>query len=1135
MMVTFVSQCEKKALSRTRRVLDAFADRIGDNTWQTVITQEGLLAVKKLLRNTASKNTAVSCHWIRSRARSELVWVVGNKNKFDRQGRVPVNQTDLEVAQYMDKSIFKTLPIIRSASSIAALFHDFGKATILFQKKLNPKEITVNHEPYRHEWISYRLFQTFVGQVTDDSQWLNNLSEIDGSHFPACYKDSPDNSFEFGLSKLPCFARLVAWLILTHHKLPLYPKWKEKTINLPSLPDLKNIDLWLDNEFVPLWNSPNCRDDDQQNRIKENWSLCDLPNKSSQWRAKACELASEAQVKLRPWLKSDTDWLHHDLFSTHLSRLSLILADHYYSSLSQAEAYEKGAEQWRNSNYKIYANTHWVNDKKQYKQQLDEHLTGVAKHVIDITNALPRLNSALKSLEPNSELTENVAYDEKNIEKKKEQKNKYGWQDNARKEVNKISRETIQNGFFGINMASTGLGKTRANAKIMTALGQQTGRIRFSVALGLRVLTLQTGRAFQSELKLTDKDLAIAVGGSAVKQLFENEQNQEKEEKQKEIANEQKAPKKNNEDTPEGNGSASSKDLIDSCLSIYHEGTEKLHSLSKWTKMQKGLDDLISAPVLVSTVDHLILATEGTKGGRQIPATLRLLTSDLVLDEPDDFGLHDLPALCRLVHWAGMLGSRVLLSTATIPPALVYALFQAYQSGWGHYARANLESWNGETICAWFDEQNTASAAYKDFDSFKTHHKQFVDKRITYLGQLPPKRKAEIVDLKRTDDQNIDQCLANTIQEKAIQLHHAHSIDKEGKTLSIGLVRMANINPLVAVAKALLAIEVEHRETNIYYCIYHSRYPLAIRSFIENKLDKVLNRKEPDVIWERKEIKKVIEMYPQVKHHIFIVLASPVAEVGRDHDYDWAIVEPSSMRSIIQLAGRILRHRDVVPRSANVLLLNENYRTIKGKSICYTRPGFESSGMKLKNHELREILVDKQYEKITAMQRIALPEDYENGFEVQYENLVLLEHKALAFYLKKAKSWWKNHPHWCGEVQRQQRFRDSKKDEAYHLWLENAYRDVCWKWKNEHVSPTEFGIPTISINLKEIESIAAGNYFWFEYDALHVYQQLEREMNLSLKEISERFGEVRLTEYCDNNSDEYSFHSQLGVYQDITG
>jgi len=83
-MVTFVSQYEKKTLNRARRVLDSFVNRIGDNAWQTVITQERLNAVKKLLRKTASKNTAVSCHWIRSRARSELVWVVGNRDKFNR-------------------------------------------------------------------------------------------------------------------------------------------------------------------------------------------------------------------------------------------------------------------------------------------------------------------------------------------------------------------------------------------------------------------------------------------------------------------------------------------------------------------------------------------------------------------------------------------------------------------------------------------------------------------------------------------------------------------------------------------------------------------------------------------------------------------------------------------------------------------------------------------------------------------------------------------------------------------------------------------------------------------------------------------------------------------------------------------
>ncbi len=106
MMVTFVSQCEKKALSRTRRVLDAFANRIGDNTWQTIITEDGLIAVKQLLRKTVTKNTAVSCHWIRSRSRSELVWIVGNRNKFNKEGVVPVNSTSKEL--FMD--VFNVKP-----------------------------------------------------------------------------------------------------------------------------------------------------------------------------------------------------------------------------------------------------------------------------------------------------------------------------------------------------------------------------------------------------------------------------------------------------------------------------------------------------------------------------------------------------------------------------------------------------------------------------------------------------------------------------------------------------------------------------------------------------------------------------------------------------------------------------------------------------------------------------------------------------------------------------------------------------------------------------------------------------------------------------------------------------------------
>lgn len=1108
MMVTFVSQCEKKSLNKTRRVLDSFANRIGDNTWQTVITNEGLATVKKLLGKTASKNTAVSCFWIRSRSRSELIWVVGNRNKFNSEGVVPVNYTQQEINQYMDKSQWKTSVVIQYAAAISALFHDFGKANVLFQNKLDPSQDTNSFEPYRHEWVSLRLFQAFVGDK-DDLQWLNALSQIEYDKFPKCFKDGIDGGVRANhpIKNLPSFAQMVAWLILTHHKLPLYPGWKEN-----SEPNLEGVSQWFNGEFDAFWNSHNCKDPEQRELIKQNWEFEKLPIDSMQWRSKACMVASEARVKLSAWLQSDSNCQDEQIFTVHLSRLCLTLADHYYS------AQEEVTQEWRNPNYEVYANTYPKSHEtmaKQFKQQLDEHHIGVAHHAQKIAKALPGFNTSLRSLDKNEAISDNVAKEHQRI---------FGWQDDVKKLAKKIGKASIEQGFFGINMASTGKGKTLANAKIMVALGAETGRVRFCVALGLRSLTLQTGREYRKEFDLNNKNLAIAVGGIAVKQLFENEHN-----KTNNSAKEQ-----------HHTGSESQNDFLDADLYIDYTGDIYQHSLSEWTKKNKQLNKLIHAPILVCTIDHLMPATEGTKGGKQIPAMLRLLTSDLVLDEPDDFGLEDLPALCRLVNWAGMLGSRVLLSTATMPPALVEALFQAYQQGWSEYAKVNIDNWNGEIICAWFDEfkKSCQSKQHKEFDLFKQSHEQFVNKRITNLNaNTKPQRKGSILAITKEANKSVAACMAKTIQSEIINLHKNHHQSQEDKSISIGLVRMANINPLVAVAKELLNLDAPD-DTCIHYCVYHSHYPLAIRSHIENKLDNVLYRKDKGNIW--KELEKSINSHSQL-NHIFVVLASPVAEVGRDHDYDWAIVEPSSMRSIIQIAGRVLRHRNDVPKQPNIILLNKNYKALSSdKDVCFEKPGFESGSLKMASHKLNEIIKSEQYKTINAIQRITIPKGTPGKNNAgEYTNLIELEHEALMIKLfannNGAKLWWKHKPQWCGEMQRQQRFRQSKKDEAYYLCLNDKNSEPYWQWKNESVYPPKFGeLSGIEINDEAEIKFGKNNHFWFNLNAKTIYLALAKDMGTDdLLKISHRFGAVRLVNYNENKTEQYQHHKNLGLYKEI--
>ncbi|WP_422412011.1 MULTISPECIES: type I-F CRISPR-associated helicase Cas3f [unclassified Endozoicomonas] len=969
MMVTFVSQCEKNALKKTRRVLDAFADRIGDNTWQTIITQEGLNAVKKLLRKTATKSTAVSCHWIRSRSRSELVWVVGKRSAFNNKGLVPVNRTRRTLTGTEWENNWTMATSIQIVAVLAALLHDLGKATVGFQRKLKSSG-TQQSDPYRHEWISLRLFEALIYDCSTDREWLERLCNL-----PIYFKQQPnwvDNLYNDhkhknkskGIAYLPPLAQLVSWLIVTHHRLPCDDRHnfreREKLCD-----QLKFLQLDLDRFYKRLsaynyWVFSE-KAQSERNDTGDFWRFSAQATDSLMWQKTVKRWATKALN--HPQLLNPPETNNPLLM--HLARLCLMVGDHNYSSLSADDKRRVTGDQSLSTS--LIANTDYLS--KQPKQALDEHLLGVARFTGDFSRLLPRFAHELPRLEDISPFSRRTSIP------------RFQWQNQGWSLIKKHQKEARRQGFFGVNLASTGCGKTLGNARIMAALADPERGPRFTIALGLRVLTLQTGMALRERLNLDDTELAILVGGTAQRTLFDLQQEVE-------------------EEITEDNGSESAADLIIDKLDYENCVLDK-STLGTIIQDPKA-SDLLYAPVVSCTVDHIISATETLRGGRHIVPILRLMTSDLILDEPDDFDQNDLPALSRLVHMAGMMGSNILLSSATLTPDLVQGLFVAYQKG-RQLWQLNQNEKNMDIYCAWFDEFNQHIEPCINGQTFARCHTKFIRRRIRALSALPPKRIGEILPTvlpKASEEEKIhNRTLAQIITDACLRLHNTYheTCPVSHRTASVGLVRMANIDPMVDLARALYQSTLPDN-IQLHICCYHARQLLLLRSRLEHKLDRILNRNRDKNLFDHPEITNAVQNGDK-QHHIFIVLATAVAEVGRDHDYDWAIIEPSSMRSIIQLVGRIWRHRpDKIATKANVLILDSNIKALQAGSNLgvgdpvFLRPGFESKTHLLNSHRCSDRLITgQQMDNINSVPRIARPDELQPDLR-----LADLEHAVMA-------------------------------------------------------------------------------------------------------------------------------------------
>lgn len=962
MNVLLVSECNKNALKETRRLLDQFAERRGDRTWQTAITQDGLDTLRRLLRKTARKNTAVACHWIRSRDHSELLWVVGDAGRFNTQGAVPTNTTVRDQLRRHDENDWHSLQDIRLLATFAALLHDLGKACRQFQSRLERRVRGLNH--YRHEWISLRLFQAFVGDDRSDEAWLQRLSAADSAAdsrwITNLQRDGLDDEADTDrpLAELPPLAQAIAWLVVTHHRLPVMPatdadgrrlRWgaKKPDFRVSQLDDLLR-------KIGPDWNE-SCELAERQ-VIETYWDFPQgLPVTTPLWRKRAAKIARRLLELIRRPDRSG--WLD-DPYVMHLARLSLMLADHHYSSLSGIHERERGEK-----GYPIYANT----DRKtgELCQPLDEHLLGVEKHASIVAHALPGFERRLPRLVRHKGL------------RRRSRDERFRWQDRATDLAASVRLRATLQGAFLVNLASTGCGKTLANARIMNALADPQQGLRCAFALGLRTLTLQTGHQFRGLLNLSDDQLAIRVGGAPNRELFEHY--------------EQEAEK---------TGSASMQALFpeDDDAGVLYEGDDT-HPLLQRAMKDSEVRKLLSAPILVCTVDHLTPATESKRGGRQIAPMLRLMSGDLVLDELDDFDIDDMPALTRLVHWAGLLGGRVLLSSATLPPALVQGMFEAYRAGREIFQRNRGER-PGEPVnicCGWFDEFDQQAQDCPDADGFARAHLQFASKRHERLTRTEVRRRVRLVELENAADDKpaIRDFFAGRVLREALALHaHHHATDPaSGKRVSFGLVRMANIGPLFDVALALYARGAPERH-RIHLCVYHSQFPLLLRSAIERRLDRALDRRDESTVFHLPDVRAPLDAHDE-PDHLFVVLSSPVSEVGRDHDYDWAVVEPSSMRSLIQLAGRVRRHRPGACVTPNIAVFDTNLRHYEHPGeAAYCKPGFETSDgrFRLATHRLDELLTEDERSVIDARPRL-LPRPREQ-WQPQ-RRLVDLEHARI--------------------------------------------------------------------------------------------------------------------------------------------
>ena len=857
--------------------------------------------------------------------------IVGRRDRFDSMGNVPVNETSETKYIVSDEGKWGHLPLISALTAMAALWHDMGKASDWFQDKL--KNALVIGDPLRHEWVSCMILFAFIRSVdaANDEDWMKAMTEgkFDEGKILGILPTLDRERFFRDASAYPVFLA-VAWLILSHHRFPASKNERReccdyKDKNTKNFNDIGSFFKKIIRASLSYVTAEYTEDNGKKvMSFSKGIPLFSDPKwrkESSKW----AERLSQNREKIEQAEKENS--LYEIMM---LSRSALVLGDHHQSSLTGSAGKEEV----------LLANL--INGKPN--QTLLEHILGVEAFALKAVHLLPSLTRELPR-----------AYDIKLLKGKSPAK--FSWQDKARDAIKaaKTETDTERTGCFIINMASTGCGKTIANAKILHSLSDDES-LRCSILLGLRTLTLQTGEEYRKRLGLAKEDLSIIVGSKAFVELSQ-------------MASSSDDDADEEESKPTGLG-------ID--------GVETDYSTSENLPIEEIITDsqalkMLYPPVLVSTIDQVIHASEDTTGAHNIVPILRIMSSDIVIDEVDDYSGDDLVAVGRLVYLCGVFGRKVLLSSATIPPEEAEGLAAAYQRGWAEHA--GLHGEKSRVLYLLSDEFSSTTFVLDSYknpqqesifrEQFRNHLKAYAEKRIGRLERKGTPRRGEIVPVPERTQEAYFEAVINEM--RTLHSRHKESDPKTSKNVSFGLVRFSNIKQCILFSRYLDENGLGD-DMDIRFITYHAREVMLIRHTQEKYLDRILCRKNPGEIFEDSVVRQHIDSSKK-SDIVFAVISSPVEELGRDHDFDWAVIEPASYRSIIQTSGRVLRHRESDNTVPNIGIMQYNWRALnsnKDDEPCYSRPGFEDFSNILPSHDMFSLVSEQELKKgITSIPRIS--------------------------------------------------------------------------------------------------------------------------------------------------------------------